>query len=326
MKRVCVVGYGAIGPIHAKALHSINGAELYGICDTNAARLQSGVLTHQVKAFCNYRDVLADPLVDCVHICTPHYLHYEMICQALSAGKAVVSEKPVTMTKEQYCNLLKNESAKKVCVVLQNRFNPCVVKLKNIICEGKLGKVRGIKGIVTWHRARDYYNQDQWRGKWKTEGGGALINQSIHTFDLIGYLAGEIKTVSASMCNHSLQHVIEVEDTVTAHLLLENNITGIFFATNAFSDDSFPYVEVLFEHGCVQYMNGQLLIDGVVVEEDQKAVEGKTYWGTSHEELLRQYYERDWYFSAHDIKNTMFAMYAAYESAKQGSKIVEITD
>ena len=106
MKRVCIVGYGAIGPIHARALQNINGVELYGICDTNAIRLQQGVDAYQVKPFSCYEDVLADPLVDCVHICTPHYLHYEMICKALSVGKGVISEKPVTMTKQQYLALL----------------------------------------------------------------------------------------------------------------------------------------------------------------------------------------------------------------------------
>ncbi len=324
MKRVCIVGYGAIGPVHAKALLDIDGVELYGICDTNATRVQNGVSTYHVKAFHNYKDVLADPMVDCVHICTPHYLHYEMICQALDAGKAVVSEKPVTMTKSQYYALLENEAANKVCVVLQNRLNPCVIKLKQIIDSEQFGKVRGIKGTVTWHRGRDYYEKDEWRGKWETEGGGALINQAIHTLDLMGYLAGKIKSVSASMCNHSLQDVIEVEDTVTARLLMDNDVTGIFFATNSYSDDSFPYIEVQFEYGCAQYMNRQLWINGKVIEEDRKSVVGKAYWGTSLSELLRLYYDEERYFSAHDIQNTMCAMFAAYESAKQGSKIVSI--
>ena len=86
MKRVCVVGYGAIGPVHAKALFDIDGAELYGICDTNAARLQTGIEKYSVKAFNNYNDVLADLMVDCVYICTLPYLHYGMIFWALAAG------------------------------------------------------------------------------------------------------------------------------------------------------------------------------------------------------------------------------------------------
>lgn len=324
MKRVCIVGYGAIGPVHAKALLDIDGAELYGICDTNAVRLQAGIEKYGVKAFHNYNDVLADPMVDYIHICTPHYLHYEMICQALAAGKAVVSEKPVTMTKSQYYALLENELVGQVCVVLQNRLNPCVIKLKQIIDSGQLGKVRGIKGIVTWHRGHDYYEKDEWRGKWETEGGGALINQSIHTLDLMGYLAGPIKSISASMCNHSLQDVIDVEDTVTARLIMDTGITGILFATNSYSDDSFPYVEVQFECGCAQYVNRQLWINGKVIEEDQRAFVGKTYWGTSHSELLRQYYDEGRYFSARDIHNTMCAMFAAYESAKHNSEAVPI--
>ena len=324
MKRVCIVGYGAIGPRHAKALQSINGVELYGICDTDGIRLQSAIETYKVKAFYSYKDVLEDPLVDCIHICTPHYLHYEMICQGLSAGKSIVSEKPVTMTKEQYHALLENESANEVCVVLQNRFNPCVVKFKQIIAEERLGKVRGIKGIVTWHRGRDYYEKDEWRGKWETEGGGVLINQMIHTLDLMGYLVGKIKTVSASICNHSLQNVIEVEDTVTARLVMDKGVTGIFFATNSYMDDSFPYIEIQFTRGCVQYMNGQLWVNGKMIEEDIKATDGKAYWGNSHTKLLREYYERGQYFSAYDIQNTMDTVFAAYDSAKNNSKIIDV--
>lgn len=322
MKRVCIVGYGAIGPIHAKILKYLDSVELYGICDIDPVRLQQGIDTYGVKGYTCYNQVLFDPEVDCVHICTPHCLHYEMICQALAAGKEVVTEKPVTMTKTQYLSLCEREDAHKVCIVLQNRCNPCVVKLKELISSGSMGKMSGIKGIVTWHRDRGYYEKDAWRGKWETEGGGALINQSIHTLDLMGYLAGDIIAVSAAMCNHTLTDVIEVEDTVTAHLRFGNCVSGVFYATNAYMEDSFPYIEISFEQGLARYMDGKLWINGEMVEEDHKASEGKTYWGTGHAELLRMYYEKNKFISAKDVNNTMLAIFAAYESAANKSQVV----
>lgn len=320
MKRVCIVGYGAIGPVHAKALETIQNAELYGICDIDERHLQLGIEEHHVKPFLEYSEVLKDPMVDCVHICTPHYLHYEMICQALSAGKDVVSEKPVTMTQEQYLTLLDKERAEKVCVVLQNRWNPCVQKLKRIVEEKTLGQVQTLKGYVTWCRTKEYYDHDAWRGKWATEGGGVLINQSIHTLDLMCYLVGNVKSISADMSNLSLQDVIEVEDTVAARLEFENHITGIFFATNAYADNSSPFLEILFDHGIVRYMDGQLWVNGEKVEEDQKSSIGKVYWGVSHEKLLQKFYEEERWFSVFDIRNTMMTMFGIYASAAENGR------
>lgn len=326
MKRVCIVGYGSIGPVHARALSNIQGVELYGICDINPVHLKRGLDSYNTRGFSNYKDVLADPSIDYIHICTPHYLHYEMICQALDAGKGVVTEKPITITEEQYRKLLMIENIDKVCVILQNRYNPCVIKLKSIISTGQLGKICGIKGIVTWCRTKDYYEKEAWRGKWETEGGGALINQSIHTLDLISYLAGNIESVSASMCNHSLKNVIEVEDTITAHLQIENNVSGFLFATNAYCSNSLPYIEVIFENGCARYMDGQLWINGVLTEEDQKPISGKSYWGTGHAALLKQYYEAGYYFSPASIKNTMLSVFAAYKSATQGTAVIPVCE
>ena len=106
MKHVCIVGYGAIGPVHAEALADMPGVNLYGICDIEKERAEKGATEYGCKAFYNLEECLADDKVDSVHICTPHYLHYEMIEKSLLAGKMVVTEKPVTMTKEEFALLL----------------------------------------------------------------------------------------------------------------------------------------------------------------------------------------------------------------------------
>ncbi|MFA7637244.1 MAG: Gfo/Idh/MocA family oxidoreductase [Monoglobales bacterium] len=321
MKNAAIVGYGAIGPTHAKALEPVESVRLYAVCDVNPEKLKIASDSFEVKTYTDFDLMLSDENIDSVHICTPHYLHFEMIKKALSAGKEVVCEKPVTMTKKEYTELLALENSGKVCVILQNRFNPCIEKIKEL-SQG-LGKLLAVKGILTWQRTMDYYNRDKWRGNWDTEGGGVLINQAVHTLDLMGYIAGDIKSLRAVMTNFSLDE-IEVEDTFSARLNFENSLSGIFFATNAYSDSSAPQLEFVFEKGFVRYIDSKLYLDGELIMEDEKSEYGKSYWGKSHEKLFKNYYERGEFFSPHSIKNTMLTMFAMYESAKSGGKEIKI--
>ena len=322
MKKVCIVGYGAIGPVHAKALEYVNEAALYAICDINESKRKLCRETYPVIEYDDFDRMLTDEAIDSVHICTPHYLHFEMVKKALAAGKDVVVEKPVTMTKAQFAELKKLQGAEKICMVLQNRLNPSVQKMKELVQSGELGAVKAAKGILTWHRDKAYYESDAWRGKWATEGGGVLINQAVHTLDYFSYLLGDVASVRANMFNYSLEDVIEVEDTFTARLNLENGVKALFFATNAYAETSAPYFEILFEKGNARYMDGQLWVNQQLAAEDTAPVLGKAYWGSGHNGLLKRYYDEHQYFSISDIENTMETMFAMYESAGNGGSTV----
>lgn len=316
MKRACIVGYGAIGPVHAKAFTGIDSACLYGICDIDPVRLAKAAHDYpQITLYESFDAVLSDTNVDSVHICTPHHLHLQMIEKALSAGKTVVAEKPITRTREEFRRLLALPGAEKVCVVLQNRCNTCIQELKQLTDSGKLGKLRMLKGIVTWARTADYYSRDVWHGTWTTEGGGVLINQAIHTLDLMCHLAGKVTDVRSSITNLSLADAIEVEDTVTARLQFENGIGGIFFATNSYFKNTSPYLELEFEHGLVRYMDSQLWVRGEPVTKDSEPVHGKPYWGSGHALLLKNFYDTDTFFSPMDVENTMMTVFDIYEKA-----------
>lgn len=324
MKKVCITGYGAIGPVHAKALEAVEHATLYAVCDIDENRRRICREKYPVVEYDDFDRMLLDNDIDSIHICTPHYLHYEMIKKALEAGKDVVVEKPVTMTMEQWEQLKKLPGAECICMVLQNRMNPSVQKMKSLVQSGELGKVKAAKGILTWNRDRSYYESADWRGKWKTEGGGVLINQAIHTLDYFSYLVGTVKSVQANMYNYSLNDVIEVEDTVTASLKMENGIGGLFFATNAYAENSAPYFEIVFEKGNVRYLEGQLWKNGEKVEEDIAPSLGKKYWGGGHAELFKRYYDRQEYFTIADIENTMNTMFAMYKSAMNAGNTIII--
>lgn len=321
MKRVCIVGCGNIAGNHRNAINKTDNAILYAACDVDGERLQMAEKEWGVAGYSNFYDVINDEKIESVHICTPHYLHYEMIKEAINKGKQIVCEKPVTMTKEEFNNILSDKAAKNICVVFQNRFNQSVQALKNIVDTKKLGEIVSMKAFLTWHRDKEYYSSASWRGKWATEGGGALINQAVHTLDYFNYIAGGIESVKASMSNFSLDGVIEVEDTVSAYLKLKDNVTGIFFATNAYAKDSAPFVEIMFEKGEAVYINGKLFINGEKCAEDIVPQAGKKYWGTGHDLLIKNFYDNDNFFNVYDAANTMKAVFAIYESAKLGKEI-----
>ncbi len=119
------------------------------------------------------------------------------------------------------------------------------------------------------------------------------------------------------MFNYSLDGVIEVEDTVTAYLELGDGVKGIFFATNAYAENSAPFFEVSFEKGTARYMDKKLWVNGALLEEDKAPTTGKAYWGDSHTTLLKNYYDESKYFTVVDAKMTMETVFAMYESAKK---------
>lgn len=322
MKNVCIVGYGAIGPVHAKALENVENARLYAVCDTDSAKRKLCTEKYEVKEYDNFDQMLLNENIHSVHICTPHYLHFDMVKKALKAGKDVVLEKPVTRTREEFDTLLQLEGADRICVVLQNRLNPCIQKLRSMVQSKELGAVQGVKGILTWSRNEAYYRSGDWRGKWDTEGGCLLINQAIHTLDFFQYVIGDIISVKADMFNYSLEHVIEAEDTLSAYLEFENGIKGIFFATNTYVRDSDPHFEVVFEKGTVRYMDKQLRLNGELLAEDTAPVIGKSYWGRGHAGLIKRYYDEQKYFTVYDARNTMETVFDMYQSASTGASEV----
>lgn len=320
MMNVCIVGYGAIGPVHAACLSRIETVSLYGICDIDKERAEEGAAKYGCIPFYCLEDCLADERIDCVHLCVPHYLHFSMIEQCVEAGKKVIAEKPITMTKEEFALLLSKYDGKAVYPVMQNRSNTCVQKLKEILdTEPELGSLKGIKGILTWCRDARYYSSSAWRGTRAFEGGGVLINQAIHILDLMIYLGGAVKCVNARTSNKSLEGIIEVEDTVDALMKFSNGATGIFYATNAYCTNSSIQLELEFENDSFRYVDGKLYRNKEQICCDESKYFGKSYWGCGHERVFYDLYVNQTAFTVGDIKNTMDAMFAIYKSAETKS-------
>ena len=315
-----------MGPVHAEAVKNAEYAELYGVCDTDEKRTAG----YDCKKFTSYDDAVADENIDCIHICTPHYLHVPMLRRAVEAGKMVVVEKPAAMNYDEFKTILPYAKKTRICAVLQNRFNPCVEKLKEITESGEYGRVLGLKGILTWKRDKAYYQSGAWRGKWATEGGGLVINQALHTLDLLYYLGNKPTAVKASADTRVLGDIIEVEDTAEATIFMENDVRAHFYATNNYSTNSSYDIEVHTEKAVFKYFLERLFkINGSnyeIIAEDNMKAHGKVCWGASHEKLIDNFYRaaaggNARYTTLEDAEPIMKLLSALYESAETGKKI-----
>lgn len=297
--RAAVIGCGCIYHNHAGVLISSSDAELYAVCDRVPARADAAAGKYGCKAVYDYREILSDPQVDVVHLCTPHDLHAPMAIEAMRAGKHVLTEKPmaISLPYAREMERTAQETGKTLGICFQNRYNATTVRARQVLESGELGAVRGGRGIVTWDRGADYYQQaeGEWRGSFEREGGGVLINQSIHTLDLLTLLlGGRPQSLSASVSCKRLRGVIEVEDTADILLQMENGARGVFYATNCYCGNAPIEVTICCEKGSVR-IDDKLTIQRAgqpdeVFDPNEHAKGEKNYWGLGHKKLIDDFY------------------------------------
>lgn len=210
----------------------------------------------------------------------------------------MVTEKPLAHTLADGERMVAAAAASgaKVAVCFQNRYNPTVVALKEALDSGELGPVVAARATVVWRRVAEYYTSRPWRGTWAGGGGGMLMNQAIHTLDLVQWLLGDVVSVVGGAANRSLAGVIEVEDTADMVLEHAGGVRSVFFATVANSANAPVSIDIVTENATVE-LRGALTIrfaDGRVrVVDEQAARPGeRAYWGVSHELLIRDFYDR----------------------------------
>lgn len=236
--RFGIIGCGAIGPTHAAALRQIEGVEVLAVADVNPDRARDVARKYSVpRILASDVDLINDPEIDAVAICTPSGMHADAAVRALLAGKHVVVEKPMEVSLAACDRMIDaaRKSGKKLTVISQHRFDSATTVVRKFIQEGKLGKIILADASVKWWRTQQYYDSGDWRGTWKLDGGGALMNQGVHTLDLLLWLAGEVDEVYAH-ARTAAHERIEVEDLVTATLSFKNGAVGNITATTAAYD------------------------------------------------------------------------------------------
>ena len=334
MMRAAIVGCGVIADVHAKCLQQMKNCSIVAFADMKKERAEGFAERFGGNVYTDYKEMLKQEKPDVLHICTPHYLHVPMAIAGLEAGVNVFMEKPPVISWEQLKEL-KAAAARakgKLGFCFQNRYNLCVLKAKELIESGEAGKILGARGLVTWHRDASYYTGSGWRGSLETEGGGVLINQSIHTLDLLHYILGKPLTAEASMSNHHLKGVIEVEDTMEAYVQFEQG-TASFYATTAYCADVPPLIEIACENMRIRMEDPGLTIyhkDGRIEVPDlcKVPVLGKSYYGSGHKSCIGDFYDcvetgRHFPQELVDMEDSIRLMLAVYESARKG-RVVEL--
>ena len=230
-----IVGCGVIGPTHADALTALGsaGVRLAAFSDEVPARAEALAAKYGVEAR-SFEDILADPAIDAVHVCVPSGLHAEIGVRALRAGKHVIVEKPMDVSLDACDRLLaaQRESGKRLAVISQHRFDKASIDVKAALENGLLGPMVYAEARVPWYRTQEYYDSGDWRGTWALDGGGALMNQGVHTADLMRWLCGPVETVYAQA--RTLAHErVETEDVLAATLTFANGSIGTLSASTA---------------------------------------------------------------------------------------------
>lgn len=268
--RAAITGCGCIAPIHVQSIARLTHVNLEAVADVlpQAASQMAAFWLAQTEGrgrqiscapstFTDLTACLNTIQPDVMHICTPHYLHAGQAAEAMRQGAHVLLEKPAGISLDDIKLLQQaaTDSGRQIGLCFQNRYNKGSLQAWLFMRSGILGPVQAARAQLTWHRDQAYYNQADWRGRWATEGGGVMINQAIHTLDLLIWLAGRPVSVSGSYAKRQPDLSIEVEDTAECMMMLENGANASFYATNAFARDAQPVVDFYTE-------KGQLLLNG----------------------------------------------------------------
>ena len=237
-----IIGAGMIGQFHGKAIEAMQGGELHSVFDLREEAADQLAKQFDAKPFSDLENFLADNELQIVTVGTPSGAHLDPSLAALNAGKHVICEKPLEITPERIDLMVKAAEANRVSLaaVLNRRFHPAMDAFKAAADAGRFGTLTSASAYVKWYRDQAYYDSAAWRGTWALDGGGALMNQSIHTIDALLYLAGPVVSVQANTA--CLTHSgIEVEDTAVALLEFANGARGVIEgATSNWSKDGHP--------------------------------------------------------------------------------------
>lgn len=232
--RFGIVGCGAIAPTHSKALASLAPeAQLAACCDVLPAAAEKFASVARCRAL-PWADLLRSPEVDAVILCTPSGMHAAQAVEVLQAGKHVLIEKPMDVTAEACDRLIaaQKTAGRQVGIISQHRFDPASRRVRALLDEGALGRVFGVEARIPWYRTQAYYDSGDWRGTRALDGGGALINQGIHTLDLMLWFGGPVRSVYAR-ARTAVHERIEVEDHLCATIEFESGAIGSLLASTA---------------------------------------------------------------------------------------------
>ena len=238
--RFGIIGCGNMGTGHAKNFldGKITDARITAVCDINPKKFDffKEKFGETINYYLDAEAMMRSGDVDCVMICTPHYIHPDLAILAMDVGVHCIVEKPAGVYTLQVKKMLERVKTANtiVGIMFNQRTNPAFKKMKAMIAEGKIGEIKRTNWIITdWYRTQYYYDSGAWRATWVGEGGGVLYNQSPHQLDLFSWIIGMQPSKVRAFCHFGKWHDIEVEDDVTCYCEYPNGATGVFITTTA---------------------------------------------------------------------------------------------
>jgi len=336
-----IIGCGVIAPSHIESYQNMPGAEVIWACDiVKQKAVDTAAKYHIPRVATDFMELLADPDLDAVSICTDHSSHAAIAIAALEAGKHVLCEKALTISLTSLEAMEKVHAAHPGLVfagVFQHRHEQLTQMLRELVERKAFGTISCFNLNSNCWRSNDYYRQDQWRGTWKYEGGSLLINQAIHFIDLYQWIGGGVAELCARCENLTHQGVIETEDTAAAAVRFKSGALGAISATSSSVEDWRHVLTISGNEGFVELHNDELVYYKFTRPEIQEEVKtriqackdekqlqvGKQYYGEGHPAQIKDFVEairekRDPYVPAAAARDAVRIVLACYESSQKG--------
>jgi UDP-N-acetyl-2-amino-2-deoxyglucuronate dehydrogenase len=257
--RFGIIGSGVIAATHAQAISQLMDARLIAISDIIPEKAQKLADKYGAIAYSDPEEMLKREALDVVCICTPSGMHGQHAILAMHAGCHVVVEKPMEIRREAIDEMVRvqREQGVQLTVISQHRFDPATSRVHELVAGGHLGKLVLGNAIVPWWRSQAYYDSGEWRGTWALDGGGILMNQAIHSIDLLQWLLGPVQSLFAY--TSTLVHTIEVEDIASVTLHFANGALGTISATTGAYPGLGARIEVYGDKGSAIIDSDQLV-------------------------------------------------------------------
>lgn len=256
--RFGIIGAGNVSLIHAKSISEIENAELVSVSSRTGEKALKLAKKFKSEYYPDFHEMLKRNDIDAICVLTPSGTHAKIGIEVARAGKHVIVEKPIDVNLKMADKLIEEceKQDVKLSVISQRRFSNATVILKEAVKNRELGKLNFGGAQVKWYRSQEYYDSSAWHGTWALDGGGALINQSIHYVDLLQYIVGPIKEVF-SYCG-TMAHNMEVEDLLVGSLKFKNGALGLIEATTVAYPGLFSRLDIYGDNGTAAIVDDEI--------------------------------------------------------------------
>ena len=256
---IALIGAGAISNVHASIITESKSALLVGVFDQNTKRTTELSARYHTRAYNSLDELLSDPCVDVVELLTPGGARMEPALLCAQARKHIICEKPVEVTLARIDKMIEacSSAGVQLACILNNRWNPVYQRVHSCVQSGALGRLLLGDVSVKWYREPSYYLNSSWHGTYKLDGGGALMNQSIHFIDLLQWIMGSVSEVQ-SYTAKNLHTYIEAEDMAVVSLRFQNGALGSIIGTTAAYPGLYDRLEIHGSKGSILIENGHI--------------------------------------------------------------------